>query len=394
MNQTNPKLWTKNFIILSSVNFIMTLIFFLLNATITLYAINEFDASTGQAGIVAGIFIIGSLLGRLFTGRLIHSKKILMTSLFLLILTTLLYFVHLNVNFLILNRLLNGITVGIISTIVSTVVVFSLPASRKGEGISYFAISTALATGIGPFIGLLLSQNSNFEMIFSLSLLLGIFSLVIAFFLKFPATYKTEKNNKKGIKISDFVEPKVMRIAIIIFFMTFCFSGIVSYLNIYALELGLIDTASFFFMVYTVFVLISRPFTGRIMDKKGANIIIYPALIIYGVGMLLLSSVNSSFTLLLVGALVALGFGNISSIAQAIAINLAEPHRVGLATATFFIFYDLGNGFGPSIIGLIIPATGYSGLYVILGLIVLATLFLYYMLYGKKEGKIQNQVVN
>ncbi|PNQ79987.1 MFS transporter [Paenibacillus sp. F4] len=394
MNQTNPKLWTKNFIILSSVNFIMTLIFFLLNATITLYAINEFDASTGQAGIVAGIFIIGSLLGRLFTGRLIHSKKILMTSLFLLILTTLLYFVHLNVNFLILNRLLNGITVGIISTIVSTVVIFSLPASRKGEGISYFAISTALATGIGPFIGLVLSQNSNFEMIFSLSLWLGIFSLVIAFFLKFPATYKTEKNNKKGIKISDFVEPKVMPIAIIIFFMTFCFSGIVSYLNIYALELGLIDTASFFFMVYTVFVLISRPFTGRIMDKKGANIIIYPALIIYGVGMLLLSSVNSSFTLLLVGALVALGFGNISSITQAIAINLAEPHRVGLATATFFIFYDLGNGFGPSIIGLIIPATGYSGLYVILGLIVLATLFLYYMLYGKKEGKIQNQVVN
>lgn len=75
MNQTNPKLWTKNFIILSSINFIMTLIFFLLNATITLYAINEFDASTGQAGIVAGIFIIGSLLGRLFTGRLIPSKK-------------------------------------------------------------------------------------------------------------------------------------------------------------------------------------------------------------------------------------------------------------------------------------------------------------------------------
>ncbi|RAR40663.1 MFS transporter [Paenibacillus sp. MDMC362] len=394
MNQTDPKLWTKNFIILSSVNFIMTLIFFLLNATITLYAINEFDASTGQAGIVAGIFIIGSLLGRLFTGRLIHSKKILMTSLFLLILTTLLYFVHLNVNFLILNRLLNGITVGIISTIVSTVVVFSLPASRKGEGISYFAISTALATGIGPFIGLVLSRNSNFDMIFSLSLLLGIFSLVIAFFLKFPATYKTEKNNRKGIKISDFVEPKVMPIAIIIFLMTFCFSGIVSYLNIYALELGLIDAASFFFMVYTVFVLISRPFTGRIMDKKGANIIIYPALIIYGVGMFLLSSVNSNFTLLLVGALVALGFGNISSITQAIAINLAEPHRVGLATATFFIFYDLGNGFGPLIIGLVIPATGYSGLYVILGLIVLATLFLYYMLYGKKEGEIQNQVVN
>ncbi|WP_458118526.1 MFS transporter [Paenibacillus sp. Z6-24] len=394
MNPNNPELWTKNFIILSAVNFIMTLIFFLLNATITLYVMNEFNASTGQAGIVAGIFIIGSLVGRLFTGRLIHSKKILMTSLFLLIVTTLLYFVHLNVNFLILTRLLNGITVGIISTIVSTVVVLSLPSSRKGEGISYFAISTALATGIGPFIGLILIRNSNFDMIFSLSLLLGMFSLIIAFCLKFPAAHKTVKNNKKGIRISDFIEPKVVPIAIIIFFMTFCFSGIVSYLNIYALELGLIDAASFFFMVYTIFVLISRPFTGRIMDRRGANIILYPALIIYAAGMFLLGSVNSSFTLLLVGALVALGFGNISSVTQTIAIQLADPHRVGLATATFFIFYDLGNGFGPSIIGLILPAAGYRGLYFILGLMILGALLLYYMLYGKKEGKVQNTVVD
>lgn len=387
------KLWTKNFIILSLINFFMTLIFFLLNATITLYAINEFNASTGQAGIIAGIFIIGSLLGRLFTGRLVQSKKILMTWLIFFILTTLLYFIHSNVSFLILSRFLNGITVGMITTVVSTVVVLSLPASRKGEGISYFAISTALATGIGPFIGMNMSQNANFDMIFSFSLFLGIINLIIALFIKFPAMNKTEIIIEKGLKITGFIEPKVIPIGIIMFIMAFCFSGIVSYLNVYALELGLIEAASYFFMVYTVFVLISRPFTGRMMDKKGANIIIYPALIIYGAGMLFLSSVTSSVTLLLVGALVALGFGNISSISQAIAISLAEPHRVGLATATFFIFYDLGNGFGPSILGLMIPATGYKGLYVILGLIVLATLFLYHLLYGNKERKIKEKLL-
>lgn len=146
MNHTNPKLWTKNFIVLSSVNFTMTLIFFLLNATITLYAIHEYSASTSQAGVIAGIFIIGSLLGRLFIGRRIQTKKVLMTWLLFFIITTLLYFTHFNVSFLILSRFLNGITVGVVTTVVSTSVVLSLPASRKGEGISYFAISTALAT--------------------------------------------------------------------------------------------------------------------------------------------------------------------------------------------------------------------------------------------------------
>lgn len=390
MSQINTKLWTKNFIILSLINFFMTLIFFLLNATITLYSIQEFNASTSEAGIIAGIFIIGSLLGRLFTGRLVQTKKILMTSLLFFILTTLLYFVHFNIGFLILSRFLNGITLGIITTVVSTVVVLNLPASRKGEGISYFAISTALATGIGPFIGLNMSQNANFNMIFIFSLILGMINVVIGIFVKFSVTNKATIKKEKGWKVSDFIEPKAIPIGIIMFIMAFCFSGIVSYLNVFALELGLIEAASFFFMIYTVFVLISRPFTGRLMDKKGANIIIYPALIVYGAGMLFLGSASSSAILLLAGALVALGFGNISSISQALAISLAEPHRVGLATATFFIFYDLGNGFGPSILGLLIPATGYDGLYVTLGFIVLATLFLYYLLYGRKEREIQN----
>lgn len=394
MNQINAKLWTNNFIILSLINFFLILIFFLLNATITLYAINEFDASPGRAGIIAGIFIIGSLLGRLFTGRLVQTKKILMISLLFFILTTLLYFVHFNIAFLILSRFLNGITVGIVTTVVSTVVVLSIPSSRKGEGISYFAISTALATGVGPFIGLKMSQNGNFNMIFSLSLCLGMISVIIACFVKFTAPKNTDMKQEKGLRISDIIEPKVIPIGIIMFIMAFSFSSIVSYLNVYALELGLLDAASFFFMIYTIFVLISRPFTGRMMDKKGANIIFYPALISYTAGMLFLSSASSSATLLLAGALVALGFGNISSISQAIAIRVAEPHRVGLATATFFIFYDLGNGFGPSILGLIIPATGYSGLYLMLGFIVLATLYLYYLLYGKKESEIKTSDYN
>lgn len=233
MNQINTKLWTNNFIILSLINFFMILIFFLLNATITLYAINEFNATSGQAGIITGIFIIGSLVGRLCTGRLVQTKKILMISLLFFTLTILLYFVQLNIGFLILSRFLNGITVGIVTTVVSTIVVLSIPNSRKGEGISYFAISTALATGVGPFIGLFI----------------GIISMIIGSFVKFTAPKKTNIKQGKGLRISDFIEPKVIPIGIIMFIMAFSFSSIVSYLNVYALDLGLLDAASFFFMV-------------------------------------------------------------------------------------------------------------------------------------------------
>lgn len=352
MVQTSHKLWTKNFIILSSINFFLTLMFFLLNATIILYAMDEFNASTSQGGLVAGIFIIGALIGRLFTGQMIHTKRLLMIGLIFFTLTTLLYFVDYGITFLILTRFIHGITLGIASTIIGTIVALTLPVSRKGEGIGYFSMSATLATGIGPFIGLYMRQHTGFDMIFSLCLLLGVISLVAAslFNVSVLKTMETKHENL-GVKLSSFIEPKALPISFIILTAAFCFSSVLSYISIYAIQLDLEDAASFFFVVYGGAVFVSRMFTGRLMDKKGANVIMYPAFIIFGVGMLLLSSANNSGTFLLAGALIGLGFGNIQSSSQVIAVNSVAPHRIGLATATFLIFFEAGSGFGPYFLG-------------------------------------------
>ncbi|MFP7159666.1 MFS transporter [Priestia aryabhattai] len=390
MNQTKTKLWTKDFIILSLVNFFLTLIFFLLNATIAFYALNEFNASTSQAGLVVGIFIIGALIGRVLTGPItnkIGQKQILIIGLILFTLTTLLYFMNYGLTFLIISRFVNGITVGVATTVIGTIVALTIPESRRGEGIGYFAVSTALATGLGPFIGLYMSQHMSFDMIFGLCLLLGIITLPIALFVNIPIMNTTVvKKDNSGAKLSSLIEPKALSISVIILIMTFTYSSVLSYINLYAIELNVVEAASFFFIVYTAAVLVSRPFTGRMVDKKGANFIMYPAIILFGVGMLLLSSANNSLTLLLSAALIGLSFGNISSVSQTIAVNSAAPQRMGLATATFFIFFDMGNGFGPTILGLIIPITGYNGLYAIMGIIIFLTSILYYFLHGKKES--------
>lgn len=392
MSHSVSKIWTKDFFILSAVNFFLTLVYFLLNATVTSYAVNEFHATTGQSGFIAGIFIIGALLGRLLTGRLVLSKKILISGLVLFLATVLLYFFDFGIYFLILNRFLNGISVGIATTVVGTVVALVIPNSRRGEGISYFAVSTALATGLGPFIGLLLSQNANYNLIFIFSLILGVISLGISFNLNVPQVINQSNANKKAL-FSNLIDPKTIPIAIIIFVSAFSFSSILSYINLYAVELNLVSTASFFFMVYTVSVLISRPFTGRMVDRLGPNIIMYPAFILFGLGMILLSFAGSSMPLLLAGVLVGLGFGNISSISQTVAVSQATPQRVGLATATFMIFMDLGNGVGPSVLGLIIPETGYRGMYQILTIIVFVSLILYYFLHGRKAKMKQQQAL-
>ncbi|MDM5210629.1 MFS transporter [Peribacillus sp. NJ4] len=389
MEQSRSRLWTKDFVIVSSINFFITLIFYLLMVTLAIYAVNELDASTSEAGLISGIFIIGTLIGRLFIGRFIDSigrKKTLFIGLIFFTLTTLLYFVDLGIGFLLVNRLIHGMAMGMASTATGTIVAQIIPATRKGEGIGYYSMSATLATAIGPFIGLYMAQNTSFQVIFSFCLALGLISLITAFFLYVPALKVTAKvTESKGFKLSNFIEPKALPISFITLVLAFCYSSVLSFISFYAIEIDLVNTASFFFVVYAVAVLLSRPFSGPLMDRKGSNFIMYPAFMIFGVGLLLLSISTNSFTLLAAGFLIGLGFGNMQSSSQAIAVKLTPPHRMGMATSTFFIMLDAGLGFGPYILGFIIPVTGYSTLYVILGVVVIATSVLYYFLHGKKE---------
>jgi MFS family permease len=160
----------------------------------------------------------------------------------------------------------------------------------------------------------------------------------------------------------------------------------------YAKDIDLVDTASFFFIVYAVFILISRPFTGRLLDKKGDNIVMYPALILFVIGLVALNQAHHGFTFLLAGALIGLGFGTMSSCCQAIAVKESPRHRVGLATSTFYVFMDSGVGIGPFLLGLIIPIVGFRGLYLTLAVVVFASIFLYYVLHGRKKH-IENNIL-
>ncbi len=131
--------------------------------------------------------------------------------------------------------------------------------------------------------------------------------------------------------------------------------------------------------------LVTRPFTGRLMDLKGANIIVYPAFVVLFAAYLVLGNAQSGWMLLLAGGLIGLGYGNFQSIIQALCIKLAEPKNVGLATSTFFICLDFGLGVGSYIFGQLVPFIGYGGLYNSMTIIVVIAAVMYYMVYGRKE---------
>ena len=112
----------------------------------------------------------------------------------------------------------------------------------------------------------------------------------------------------------------------------------------------------------------------------------YPAIGFFIVSMIVLSQAYNAFALLAAGALVGLGYGTIATSCQTISIKEAPKHRVGMATATFFIGANVGTGIGPFILGFIIPVLGYRGLYISIAVMITIGGFIYYLFHGKKAA--------
>ncbi|MCC3868039.1 MFS transporter [Terrisporobacter mayombei] len=383
-----PKLWTKNFLIVSTANFFLYFTFYLLMVTITIFATEKFHASPSEAGLASGIFVIGLLIARIFCGRYIDQigwKKTLYIGFVLFLITTCLYVLVNSMGFLLVVRFLNGAAMGIASTATGTIVAKIIPNKRRGEGTGYYALSLTVAASIGPFLGMFITQHATFYMNFIVCIIFLAFSFIAVFFIKIPKLEftKEELKKKKGLSLHHFFEVKAIPISIISCIIALGYSSILTFITTYAKEINLVYVSSFFFIVYAVFVLVSRPFTGRWFDEKGENFVMYPAILLLAMALFSLSQTHNGFSLLLAGALLGLGYGTTSSSVQAIAVKVSPKHRIGLATSTNFIFQDLGVGIGPFLLGYFVPLIGYRGLYMMMTVVILVCLFLYYLLHGR-----------
>lgn len=381
------KLWTKDFINTSIVNFALMMSQYLLLVTMTMYAIDEYGASIGLAGLVSSSFIIGSLIGRLFGGRSIAtvgSKKMLIFSAVLILVSTAIYFIPMGVYALIGVRIFHGIAMGFGMTATATIIAQVIPPSRNGEGIGYFSMSVVLATAVGPLIGVTLINSYGFISIFIFSFVMAVVAMILSLTVRAPQM-KLAKPMTKGISLGDFFEKRAAPISIVMLLLAFACSGILSYVTAYADSINLVQAGSLYFTVYGITVLLSRPITGPLLDRKGANIIMYPALISFAIGLFTIGSASNTLVFLLAAVFIGFGYGNAQSITQALAIKVTPPERVGLANTTYFIALDLGLGFGPFVLGSIVSSLGYSGLYFILSIFVLAIIPIYLFLHGRKD---------
>lgn len=386
---TKDPIFTKSFNLNFVINFFVYLCMYLLIVVIAGYSKTEFHASDSLAGLVVGLFIVGSLIGRFITGKYVNSfgpKKILIFGLICLIITQLLYFIPGSVWFLMIVRLLNGIATAIATTATGTIAAYVTPPTRKSEGISLFSLSLVLGTAIGPFFGMLLMNSFSIQILFMICVILGVLSGLLSLFIKIDfktVASKNDTSNRKAFSLGNFIAKEAIPVAIVMMLIGVTYAAILTYLQAFAVERNLVTAASYFFIFYAVASLVTRPIAGRLMDDKNENVVVYPAFIFLIISFAMLMFSFDGWVLLIAGIALGIGYGNLSSSMQAIAIKVSPSTKYGLARSTYFIGLDIGIGFGPSFLGLFTHMITYSQLYGIMAILGIITLFIYFVVHGR-----------
>lgn len=389
---SDQRLWTKDFILIALVNLFLALNFYFPMIVISEFAISRFQATPGEAGLAVGIFIIGTLVARFFSGNVmsrVGPAAVLYAGVALSLVASALYFLAGSLMLLLLIRFLHGATFGIATTATATIVANIIPRSRVGEGIGYFGLSMTVASAIGPFLGMMLSQKGDYDVIFGTCVVMSAVAIFLSLGLNRqklrPAEEPTEK--APAFALSSFLELKVLPIALTCMVLAFCQSSVIAFLAVYAKEIQLVTAANVFFIVFSAVLFFTRPPVGRLFDRRGENLIMYPAIGIHAVGLVAMSQAHHGAGLLLAAALIALGFGSVLATGQSVAVKAVAPHRMGLATSTFFMLTDLGFGVGPFVFGLLIPLTGFRGMYLAAAGVVAAAMALYYLMHGRQAAQ-------
>ncbi|WP_018933056.1 MFS transporter [Gracilibacillus lacisalsi] len=381
---SQPKIWTKNFISIAAVNLFIFITFYTLLTTLPLYVIDKWGATEAQGGLVVTAMLLAAILLRPFSGTILDifgKRKMLLISSILFAITMIFYlFVDTFMTMLIL-RFIHGLSFAIVTTVTSAIAADIVPAKRRGEGLGYFTMAMNLAVVFGPFIGLTVIQFTSYHNLFLMLNLFTVLSVISSLFVQANEVKPTDQpKGTSSFKLKELLEKEAVSISFIGLLIAFAYASIVSFISVYGNARELDHVSNYFFVVFAVTMLLSRPFLGKQFDLRGPKPVIIPCMVLFSLGLFMLSFSNQAVTFLIAAAIIGVGYGSLLPFFLTIAVSRVKQHRTGHATATFYTLYDLGIALGSYILGIVVSLMGFTNMFIMLAVFVGLILFLFFYL--------------
>ncbi len=175
-------------------------------------------------------------------------------------------------------RILHGIGWSGCTTAVATIAADIVPQARRGELMGYAGMASSLAAALGPVLGFALFHRFDYPGIFFGAGVL----LVLSFIAGLPVT-EPKRGDPVASKSSHWLDTiavkETIHPAIAVAFLSFGHGGILTFLPIHALKIGM-DNPGIWFGYLCRAVFASRPVAGPIFDRISRRAVIIPGLIL------------------------------------------------------------------------------------------------------------------
>ncbi len=322
------------------------------------YVQGPLHGGSATVGLVLGSFSITALLLRPWVGRLGDQRGrrlLILAGTAVFGVSVIGYAVAASIPIMLLMRLLAGAGEALFFVGAASAVVDMAPAQRRGEAVSLFSLSLWAGLGIGPFLGEAVLGQDRFLTVWLLTA--AILALGFVLGLRIPDIRPVEgaANGPHGL-----IHPAGLMPGVILLASVWGYAGFVSFVPLYALDLGLAGSG-LLFGLFSAIVLAVRSAGARIPDRFGAGPTAKIALLWSVAGLVTIGAWRQPSGLF-VGTLVfALGQSLAFPALMTLAVSASPPSERGATVATFTAFLDLGFGVGPITLGIVAGALGYAG---------------------------------
>lgn len=351
-----PKLWTLSYLNVCIANFLMACSFNLLMPSIPLYITEHLGVPQTKTGIVLASYAIAILMIRPFSGYLVDlypRKKILLISFICYVAIFFGYFYAVTIFVFVIVRFFHGVTWGLSTVSSSTLAIDLVPSERRAEGIGYFGTFMNVAMAIGPFIAIHIYQEYSFQILLYCAIFMGILGIIAVSFIKAPERPKLEREK---LSFDRFFLLPAWPIFLNQLLPSFAWGTIGPFVAQYGKQIN-IPNAGIFFLFWAGGIIVSRIFSGRMVDKGYIHLVNTSAMGIVALAFLAFAIIHNIVAFCVSGLFIGIGFGMMFPALQTLYINMAENNQRGTANSTYLVGFDLGLALGMLVGGYI------SGIY-------------------------------
>ncbi len=347
MIKTPERLYTAQFFLLLASNTLFSASFGMILPELPAYLTSL--GGEDYKGLILGLFTLTAGLSRPLSGKLtdlVGRVPIMIVGSLVCVVCSLCYpFVSSVFGFLFL-RLVHGFSTGFKPTAGTAYVADIVPESRRGEALGFAGLSGSIGLSGGPVLGSFLAFHYSVDIMFYISSLLAVVSIVMILGMK--ETLKDKKPFKASmlrLNRHELIHKAAIPPALVVFFMYLPYGTILTIVPDQCDFLG-IANKGFAFAAFTASSMLSRVIAGKVSDKFGRIPVILVSGIVAAISLAFLGFADTPNMLFLwIGcAGFALGVGGPAVFAWA--IDLGSDKERGKVMGTVYISLEAAIGIG------------------------------------------------